>query len=792
MIKRILPVLFCVAFLAGAATEARAQLVNFEETWKAFLENNKTSNISTLPQPEVKSIDFPKYCLMYANSNFCFNRVDNAEKFMGKIAEFGEENYKVIPGFVERYKDLGEKIKAYYALDKVWQQFLETHQIAMATLEEVATARTVCEKGTLAKYTQMETYALYCAGDVEKAKDVFENYVLQIVDKTTLKLSDVNGLEGEVKVFRQLFKVLPVLNKAWAEYIKTGESKGFEMEVPVLECNAVPAIKSYVLIAAADICNQGVAMLEKIEKLEAKNKANIDEELADKIDWLRKTAKEYNGDPEVLTKTWKVFVPKNTLGKQLDWTLEYCDKLTQVRSYVMNGILNCDQSEAMLAKIEKLKKEHTIEIDKETAGKIELLEKNIKIFNGDLSALTIAWDELVAKGAVGEEPDYSLVYCDKVAQIRSFTINGVLHHCTEGEKMLAKIAEVQKAHSVKLDSETDGKVGELKALVQKEKDDVAALNGTWKTLVAQKDTLTEAPKLAEVYCDKIAQVRYWTLQGHLHYTDAQGDEYMAKIDGLLKDNPLKLDTELSCSIERLRHKIWTHKYWQLVLQARKETHEERERFGPEAAKLMYGDLNGPNLPCETTVEYSALGNIGVKYVITTFLCQNINLAKMGDPEYYKKIATWVDGKVLQKYCAVDANMRCKKDFFIYLEGHSDGNRFSGATYKESLEIPQGTPFTHFIGDQILNKTTDRAITNSLKNNMELGIARAWTVKKQLDFMGVPISIGAFEHPESEKGGEFRRIEIELNIPNLLLDFYELRLKTLWEESGIGEQPKTCL
>jgi hypothetical protein len=73
--------------------------------------------------------------------------------------------------------------------------------------------------------------------------------------------------------------------------------------------------------------------------------------------------------------------------------------------------------------------------------------------------------------------------------------------------------------------------------------------------------------------------------------------------------------------------------------------------------------------------------------------------------------------------------------------------------------------------------------------MELGIARAWTVKQQLDFMNVPITVGAYEHPSSEKGGEYRRIEIELNITNLMLDFYEKTLKNLVEKSGIGKRPK---
>jgi hypothetical protein len=164
---------------------------------------------------------------------------------------------------------------------------------------------------------------------------------------------------------------------------------------------------------------------------------------------------------------------------------------------------------------------------------------------------------------------------------------------------------------------------------------------------------------------------------------------------------------------------------------------------------------------------------------------------MGDPEYYKKIATWVDTEVLSKYC--ESNMRCKEDFYIYLEGHTDGNRFSGAKYDKSLGIPEGTPFTHFVGNNSgsvdTTKEATRNITTDLKSNMELGIARAWTVKQQLDFMKVPITVGAYEHPSGEKGGEFRRIEIELNITNLMLDFYEKTLKELIKESGIGNRPK---
>ena len=53
-------------------------------------------------------------------------------------------------------------------------------------------------------------------------------------------------------------------------------------------------------------------------------------------------------------------------------------------------------------------------------------------------------------------------------------------------------------------------------------------------------------------------------------------------------------------------------------------------------------------------------------------------------------------------------------------------------YKNSLDIPEGTEFTHFVDGDTLSSLTEREITNSLKSNMELGIARAWTVKNQLE------------------------------------------------------------
>jgi len=701
--KQNLPFLFFfIIVMMSFLPNSQAQFVNFEDTWKEFIDNNKISNISEMTKPsKSQKFDYARYCLMYANSYFCAGEISSAENMMAEVKKVGADTYNTITGFTAKYEDLDAKIKAYYQVDRLWKRFQKSRDVSLAELEKAALGKSVCEKGTLAKYSYMQTHAHYCKGEVGEAKKIFEKRVLQLAERTSLKVEDVAGLKEEVKMMKDLFAGLPKLGKAWKEFTSTDESPGFDTELPVVECYSIPSMKEYVLRAATDVCNNGPTMLEKIQKLQASNSHPIDATLSGKIKWLEEEVGKNNGDLAVLDKAWKEFVPSNALKNGINFGYTYCQKEAEVRAYVMTGILNaCDQGEMMLGKIDSLKKEHNPKLDKATAEKVDYLQKTIQNFNADF----------------------------------------------------------------------------------------ANLEKVWATFIENNDTLTEPFQLAEFYCDKIAQVKSWAIKGHMNECK-EGQQYLDKIDALQKSDNLEFDEELACRVLRLRIEVWDCRYWELVLQARKETHEERERFGPPSAATMQGALNSDKLPCDTGVKYSPLGNIGIKYIISTYLCQEIDLAKMGDPEYYKKIANWVDTEVLQKYCETD--LRCKEEFVIYIEGHTDGNPFRGARYKRSLDIPIGTAYTHFLDNNIEQKQTEREITNSLKSNRELGIARAWTVKQQLDFMNVPIAIGAFEHPKSEKGGQYRKVEVVLNIKNLLLDFYEKRLKELVEASGIGERPESC-
>ncbi len=793
-IKKLQQMNFKIAIISfllccWALPQANAQVVNFEETWQEFLSDNKISNVSKLPQPAKEETEnFTKYCLMYANSRFCEGNYAAAKGFIQKIKEAGPATYSAIPGFKDKFDDLELKMQAYIDADVLWRNFLLNKSTTEAELDALDMAIRVCEKGTLAKYSYMQTHTYYCQGNVAKARERFENYTLKIVDKTSLKMEDVEGLKPEVETMRQVFKALDVLDKSWTAYMKTGISNGFDENLPEMECYSIPSMKAYILIAAKDICKNGPPMLKKIQALQKTNTHDIDAELAAKIKWLEGEVATYNGDIATLNNAWKEFVPTNNLKKLIDFELIYCEKEAQVRSHLMNGTINvCTLGKEMLGKIAAIQSEYNPTLTKETLDKLETLKQKVNMLDDDLKVLNKSWTEFIEKDTL-LKINFKFEYCDKIAQIKAYTMNGLVNICSEGEKMIAKIDEVQMSYNPTLDAKTTEKLELLKKLAPQYTAAAANLTTLWKLYIKNNDTLTEPYELADFYCDKMQQVQSWVIKGNFE-SCINGQRYLDIIDAYQKTHGLKYDKELECRVRRLRIKVWDCRYWELVLRARKETHEERERFGPEAAALMYAELNGPELPCETTVSYYPLGNIGIKYVITTFLCQNIDLAKMGDPEYYQKIATWVDTKVLQHYC--EPNMRCKEEFTIYLEGHTDGNRFSGATYKKSLAIPVGTPFQHLTNTTTNRKVTDREITTSLKNNMELGLARAWTVKNQLDFMNVPISIGAYEHPESEKGGQYRRISIELNMTNLLLDFYEKLLAKLVEESGIGTRPDEC-
>ncbi|MCP4438572.1 MAG: hypothetical protein GY810_06470 [Aureispira sp.] len=803
-LRNFLCLLVCMGYFLNT-TEAQG-VVNFEDTWIEFLSDPKTASISELDEPDKRSQkpDYAKYSLMYCNNFFCKGEMSEAMKYARHVDEIGKDIYGAIPRFTEKYEELKTKMAAYRQVDGLWIKFQTGSEVSLSELKDAEEGRTVCEKGTLAKYFFLTSTAYYCKGNVTKSEKSFQP-VLKLSKIKSFKMDKVGGLKSGISKMKKVFAVHTKLNPAWEKFIETDKSSGFEDDMPMMDCYTIPNMKIYMLRAAVDPCVNGSEMLKLIKELEEENSHPIPADLAKKIKWLEGQVAGVEENVAVLEKAWDDFLPDDELDGEIEFSFEYpCNKDALVKAYIMDGTINvCEKGAQRLKDIAKVIEEHNPSLDSETKEKHRNLKALVEDEEENLAALNKAWKDFLPDDKTSEK--FGFIYCDPVAVIKAYTMDGTMYMCERGKKRLADIDKVKEKDSPELDSETEDKVKALQAAVQQSEADLADLNDAWSKFVPldqdktpeegfpKKDTtLMSEIRLVEFYCDKIAQTKSWVIKGSVDAC-VEGETYIKKIDALKKKHSLKYDTELTCHVNRLRTKIWQCRYWELVLRARKETHEERERFGERSAAVMRGDLNTDKMECPTIVEYEPLGYIGVKYLIKPILCQRVNLAKMGDPEYYKKIASWVDTEVLQAYC--EANMRCKEEFTIYIEGHTDGHRFSGRTYDKSLGIAEGTPFTHFLGKNggivdTLQKTT-RAIDRKLENNMELGIARAWTVKGQLDFMKVPIDIGAYEHPSDEKDGDYRRIEIHLNIHKLLLDYYEKLLARLVKESGIGKRPPGC-
>ncbi|MGH1334925.1 MAG: hypothetical protein ACRBFS_02280 [Aureispira sp.] len=601
-------------------------------------------------------------------------------------------------------------------------------------------------------------------------------------------------------------KAIAALDEAWEDFLpddKLSKPATFGYEY----CENSALAKAYVMDGILNSCEKGQQRLADLKALKTKNKTAWEADLQGKIDQLQATVDKRTQEEADLAKAWQHLQKNKEVDEDLPYTYEFvCNRALEVQAYLLDGYTNpCQSGKYALEKIAEVQKAHNPTLDAATTKSLKELKDRVKNENKNLAKLTATWKDFVPDNKLSSKLDVVFEYCDKIAQARAYIIDGTVYFCEKGEKRLADIYKLQEDYLLTLDDETQDKLNELDSKVKQAAKDLADLNQAW-TIYTQTDTQTEwlegfpskdtivreQIRLVEDYCDPIAQTKSWAIKGLLDPCDL-GEGFLKQIQTLKKAQQLKYDKDLACQVRRLESKVYQCKYWALVLEARRITHQERETFGPASSMGMYDALNSDKLPCETTVNYEPLGYIGVRYIVSPSLCQKTNLAKMGDPEYYKKIASFVDQQVLSKYC--EANMRCKEDFFIYLEGHTDGYRFSGAKYDKSLDIPEGTPYTHFFGKKdgtvdTLQKTT-RHITRELKSNMELGIARAWTVKQQLDFMGVPITVGAYEHPENEKGGEYRKIDIELNITNLLLDFYEKTLQELVTKAGIGKRPGKC-
>ncbi len=426
-----------------------AQSVNFEETWKEFLENNKISNMSALNKPSKfdDPLNYIKYLLMNTNNTFCQSDLEKSEELIAEINQFSEKAYQRIPRFVEKKTDLEAKIKAYYQIDVIWQKFIETKEVDIAELESIKAAKTLCEKQTLAKYSYMQAYHNFCEGNVSRAKAIIENRTLKLAEKTTMRVEDVEGLKPELAKMKKLFQNINDLEASWKEYTQTGVSPGFDTELPLFPCYPIPNIKEWVLKGAVDLCETGPEMLDKIKKLKAESGVDLGRELSKKVKELEAAVGENEEKLKVLNKAWTAFLPNNEVKKEnRNYGYEYCNSESLIRAYIMDGFANvCGNAADRLEQIAEIQEKEDIELSKTVKTKIIELEETKMQFQTNELDINDLWKLFLVRG---DAPftDYYVAdyYCDHIYDVKSWIIQGASSDCKEAIGFLEQIDEVKK------------------------------------------------------------------------------------------------------------------------------------------------------------------------------------------------------------------------------------------------------------------------------------------------------------------------------------------------------------
>ncbi len=457
---------FLLAFFLISAN-ADAQGGNFDETWKEFLENNKISNMSELMRPDkaYEPADYAKYLLMNANTDFCQSDVDIAEDLLNEIKTVKPSIIEGIKGFEAKAEDLSKKIKAYYSMDALWVKFLETEEINTIEMENITAAKSTCEKSTLAKYSYMTAHYNLCRGDVNKAKDIFENRTLRLTEKTSLRVDDVKGLAENASQMKRYFQELEKLDAVWNQFVKTGESQGYDEEMSLYPCYPVPNMKILVLQGAANVCNAGEEMLAQIEKLEEETGFAPKGELATQIRKLKTAVNDNNSGVAALNVAWKAFLPDNTVKHMGKYGYEYCDGEDLIRAYIMDGFaLVCEMAADRLDQIDEMQRTNPVVLSDETFQKLNELAALNEQYRANGVQIEMLWKDFVAQGdTLYQGYQSEEFYCDNILQIKDWTMQGyAAADCERAKQYLEQIDDFQRRFEFSFYEELECRVQNLR------------------------------------------------------------------------------------------------------------------------------------------------------------------------------------------------------------------------------------------------------------------------------------------------------------------------------------------
>jgi len=546
-----------IAVLALSLSGVQAQqLVNMEETWKHFLEEEKTSNISELRKPDKSQpANYIKYSLMYANTYFCGDNIESADEMMSEIESMGKEVQDKVPGFEERYEKLKVKVKAYHDFMPLWKRFKEDkNSVSKEDVQELPDAKNVCEKGTLAKYFYMISHDYYCDGDLENSRDQFDNRVRRLM-KTTWNHKDVEFLGDELDMMVTLWDGIDELDPAWETFLLTGISPGLVSELPVIDCYVIPNMKACILKATDDLCGKGEDMLKKLKGLQQKSTHPIPSDIIDYIDFIEVEVGKMKKDLAVLNSFWRIFTAKETLPSSASYKHTFrCDREAEIKAYLMDGLnAPCEKGRDALDSISRIRKEHKPDMGKLTLTKFKQLKSLVRSDEKNVAVIEKAWQDFLPDDVLSTEVDFDINYghCNKVTEIRAYIMDGTVNICTKGQDRLDDIEKVMAEYEPELDEATMDKMENLEADVEHQTKGIDVLNNAWDFFLENNEVSYDFEYDYDFPCDRELEVKAYLLDG---YTNPclSGKYGLEQVEKVIKAHNPDLQEETLDMIEQLK------------------------------------------------------------------------------------------------------------------------------------------------------------------------------------------------------------------------------------------------
>ena len=456
----------CTSLLLLLPLLALAQ--GLEETWLKFLDEERTVDIHGLSRPDPSSdrADYAKYLLMRMTSAFCQSDLEGAADFRKRLEEVEGPVRASVEGLESRYKDMRERVAAYYRVDELWQTYLRTREVPVRELESIEAMARMCERGTLAKYSYMLSDARFCGGDVEGARELFEDRTMRLA-ATSWKVSSVEGLPAEVERMTAVYGARPTLLRDWGTFVKTGESPGFDREFPVVACNPVLSVQAAILRGMADVCGAGAASLEDIRAWQAAGGRALPDGVDGQLVRLEEAVAEQQTAIGNLETAWSTFLAEGKVDYSKPYGYDYCATEPLIRAYLLDGFgYVCELGESSLAAIDSLQRIRRLRLGDDVEEKLAELRALRKTYNENGRTIEAVWDDFVADGDT-LIVDYISTneYCDQIQQVKDWTIRGLMGDCDEAVEYLNAIEEFNARFDFVFYEDLECRVQNLRAKV---------------------------------------------------------------------------------------------------------------------------------------------------------------------------------------------------------------------------------------------------------------------------------------------------------------------------------------